>query len=160
NPGALAEDLMVSLRQSSWCGRHRFMVFGVLPLLGFPLFWGLILCASLAAGFGLGYGWSPEELQAAADNPGNLAFFVSAIQCAGLVAIGLVTLLFSRLAGRSAAGRKWMLLAGVICAIYALFIYAHVSHHRFTVGLTWEPQWIQGAVPLLIVWLGELNRQR
>ena len=36
DPRTLAENLMESLRQSSWCGRHRFIAFGLVPKASAP----------------------------------------------------------------------------------------------------------------------------
>ena len=160
NPQALAEDLMWSWRRSTWCGRHRFIVFFLLPLLAFPIFWGLVLWFNLLLGFALGFGWDHNKVQAAADNPATFHYLVMLFHGADYMAIALVAFLFRLLAGRSAAGRNWMLLAGSICTLYSLFIYAHISPHNFTVGLAWQPQWVQAAIPLFIIGLADMNRRR
>jgi hypothetical protein len=160
NPKALAEDLMAARRRSTWCGRHRFIVFALLPLLAFPVFWGLVLWFNLLLGFALGFGWDQHKVQAAADNPATFQYLVMLFHGADYVAIGLVAFLFCLLAGRSAAGRNWMLLACLICTLYSLFIYAHVSPHNFTVGLAYKPQWVQAAIPLFILCLARMNRRR
>jgi len=160
NPQALAEDLMWSWRQSSWCGRHRFIVFALLPLLAFPVLWGLVLWLNLLLGYALGFGWDQKKIDAAVDNPANFHYLVMSVHGADYVAIALVVFLFCLLASRSAAVRNWMILAGSICTVYSLFIYVYASPHILTVGLTWQPQWAQATIPLLIFGLAHANRRR
>jgi hypothetical protein len=160
DPKALAEDLMVARRRSTWCGRHRFIVFALLPLLAFPLFWALVLGFNLVLGFALGFAWDQNKIQAAADNPATFHYLVLLFHGADYAAIALVAFVFCLLAGRSAAGRNWMMLACSICTLYSLFIYAQIFPHNFTVGLTDKPQWVQAAIPLLILCLDQMNRRR
>lgn len=160
NPQTLAEHLMTSQRQASWCGRHRVIAFGLLPLLTFPILWALVLGLDLALGYALGFGWSYHRLRAAADNPATFHYLVMTVNGADYVAIAVVTALFCGLAGRSAAGRSWTLLAGLICALYSLFIGTHLSPHNFAVGLSPWPHWTQAAVPLLVLGMAHWNQRR
>jgi len=160
NPQQLAEDLMVSQRRASWCGRHRFLAFGVLPLLTFPLLWALILCLNLALGFALGFGWSHSRLRDAADNPTTFHYLAIMVNSAAYVAMAVVAGLFCRLAGRSAAGRNWMWLAGLICTAHSLFIHTYFSPHNFAMTISSQPQWIQTLIPLLIFGLAYWNQRR
>jgi hypothetical protein len=151
NPRELADSLMVSLQRSSWLGRHRFIAFVLAPLLSFPVLWCLVLFLHLALGFALFFGWDDHKLHAASSDPvffhrGAMAFYSIDYE-----SIGVVALLFCTLAYRSAAGRLWILWAGVICAVYAMFIYAHVSPHNLTVGLRPAPRWSRGFIPVLIL---------
>lgn len=160
NPESLAEDLMVSVRQSSWCGRHRFITFALVPLLAYPVLWGVVLCSTMVLGLKLGLAWNEKKFHAAAENP--VIFHYASLAFHGLdyAVIALVVLLFCLLAGRSAAGRRWLLFACVICAVYSLFIHPRVSPHALTVGLTWKPQWIRAVIPLLTLGIVHLNRLR
>jgi hypothetical protein len=160
NPEALAEDLMASLRRSTWCGRHAFITFGLLPLLVFPVFWGLVLLLNLSVEFAVGFGWDDKKLHAAADDPAAFGHLAHAAQGADCAAIALAFFLFCLLARRAAAGLKGMVLAGLMCGVYSLFSYTQVSPHNFTIGLTWKPQWIRAAIPLVMVGIAVWNRHR
>jgi hypothetical protein len=118
------------------------------------------LWLNLVVGFALGFGWDEKKFHAAAGNPATFQYLIMLFHGADYVAIALVAFLFCLLAGRAAAGRNWMMLACSICAMYSLFIYAHVSPHHLTVGLTWNPQWIQAAIPMLIICVAQMNRRR
>ena len=160
NPQTLAEYLMVSRRQASWCGRHRVIAFGLLPLLTFPVLWALVLCLHLTLGYALGFGWNHNRLRAVADNPSTFHYLVMTVNGADYVAIAVVTFLFCRLAGQSAVGRSWRLLAGLICTLYSLFIVTYLSPHNFTLGLTPQPHWLQAAIPLLVLGMAHWNQRR
>ncbi len=160
NPKRLAEELMISACRSSWCGRHRFIVFAVIPLLAYPLLWAAVLCLNLALGFALGFGWDVKRLGAMAHSPATFPHLAKAFHTVDYVSIALVALLFCVLAGRFAAGRRWMWLACSICAVYSLFIYVYIAPHFLSVGLTWRPQWIQAVIPLLILSIVHLIRWR
>lgn len=160
DPKALAEDLMVSFRRSTWCGRHAFITFGLLPLLLFPVFWLLVLLLELSLGFAVFFGWDKKALHAAADHPATFHHMVSAAQGADCVAIAFVFLFFCLLARHSAAGLKWLLLAGLICAVYSLFTFAYVAPHNFSVGLAFKPHWSRAAIPLVMVGIIYWSRRR
>jgi len=160
NPYSLAEDLMVSLRRSTWCGRHAFVTFVLLPLLLFPVFWMLVLFLGLSAEFALVFGWDYKALHAAADNPVVFHRCVWALQGADYVAVAAVFAFFCLLARRSAIGLKWIMSAGLICAVYALFIFAHVVPHNFSIGMTFKPQWTRAVIPLLLLGTVYWNRRR
>ena len=150
DPLALAEQLLVALRRSSWWGRHCVIGFGVLPVLAVPVLWLALLFLQLSLEFTLGFGWDPEKLHAAAANPVVFRHLVIVIQCADSIAIALVALLFCWLARRAAVSFKWLVLSCVICSLYASFVYARIRPHHFMLGITWTPQWIEAAIPLLI----------
>ena len=151
NPQELADSLMVTLQRSSWLGRHRLVAFVLAPLLSFPVLWLLVLFGQLFLGFELFFGWDDQKLHTASSDP--VFFHRGAMAFYGLdyASIAVVAGMFCTLAYRSAAGRTWILLAGVICAIYSLFIYAHVSPHNMFIGLARTPQWSRGAVPVLVM---------
>lgn len=150
DPRALAAELMQSLRRGSWWGRHSLIGFGLLPLLAVPVLWALLLCLDLALEFAVGYGWDDQKLHAAADNPVTFQHLVMALHGADYVAMALVTLLFCWLARRSAVSLWWMVTACVICSVYGLFVYTHLKPHFFLFGMSWRPQWIRAAIPLMV----------
>lgn len=39
----LADQLMATLRRSTWWGRHSLVTFGLMPLLAVPLLWSVVL---------------------------------------------------------------------------------------------------------------------
>jgi hypothetical protein len=155
DPFDLARNLMVTVRRSSWWGRHFLITFGFLPLLAFPLLWALFLCLELSLGFALGFGWDHKKLRAAGDNPVTFHHWAMFAHGADYIAIALVALLICWLARRSAVSFVWMLIACLICSTYALVSYTYVWQHGysvgFTVGNTWGSyQWIRAAIPLLV----------
>lgn len=150
DPVALAEHLMVMLLRSSWWGRHSLIGFCLLPLLAVPLLWALLLSLGLSLEFALGFSWDLKKLNIATDNPVAFHHLVMALHGADYVAIALVTLLFCWLARRSGVSLKWMVISCAICSLYALFIWVRIVPHNVTVGISWAPQWIRAAVPLLI----------
>jgi hypothetical protein len=150
DPLALAEQMMAALRRSSWWGRHFIVVFGLLPLLAVPVLWALLLVLNLSLEFALGYDWDWKKLHVAADNPVAFHHLAMAVHGADYVAIALVTLLFCWLARRAAVSFKCMVTACAICSLYALFTQANIKPHFFALVITWPPQWIRAAIPLLI----------
>ena len=160
DPLALAEQMMVTLRRSTWWGRHSVITFCLLPLLAVPVLWFALLLLQLSLGFTLGFGWDTENLHAAAANPVVFRHLVIVIQCADSIAIALVTLLFCWLARRAAVSFKWLVTACAICSLYALFVQASIQPHSFEVGFSRIPQWIEAALPLLIASAIYVLRQR
>lgn len=150
DPLYLAEHQMLLLQRSSWCGRHFFISFCLLPLLAFPVLWALLLGLSLSLIFAVRYGWDKQKLHVAADNPVAFHHLAFALQCADYVAIALVTLLFCWLARRASVSFKWMLTACGICSLCASFIWVHLAPHNLALGVTWHPNWIRVAIPLLV----------
>jgi hypothetical protein len=160
DPFDLAKDLMVTVRRSSWWGRHFFIGFCVLPLLAVPVLWLLLLSLGLSLEFALGYGWNYMKLHVAANNPIAFHHMVIAFNCADYASISLVTLLFCWLARRSAVSLAWLVTACVICSIYALFIQTHIRPHNFILDIAWRPQWFRSAIPLLIAGVIYIVRRR
>jgi hypothetical protein len=152
DPFDLARNLMVTVRRSSWWGRHFLITFGFLPLLAFPLLWALFLGLELSLGLALGgLGWDDNKLRAAFVNPVTFHHWAMFAHGADYVAIALVALLICWLARRSAVSFVWMLIACLICSIYALVSYIYVWPHGYSVGNTWGSyQWIRAAIPLLV----------
>jgi prepilin-type N-terminal cleavage/methylation domain-containing protein len=157
DPFDLANDLMVTVRRSSWWGRHSFVGFGVLPLLVYPVLWALLVVLQVV----LVYGWNMKKLDVAIkNNPVAFHHFIILFQCMDYVAIALATLLFCWLARRSAVNLKWMVIACAVCSVVAVITWGKITGQAFLLGFavshgphrTWilHLQWIRGAVPLLI----------
>ncbi|HUJ71169.1 MAG TPA: hypothetical protein VLZ30_02930 [Verrucomicrobiae bacterium] len=151
NPHDLAERLVTALRQSSWWGRHFIIGFCLLPLVAAPVMWCLLLIAGLWLDFAMGYGLNASRLHFAADNPDSFRHMATAVHGTDYLAITLVTLLFCWLARRSALSLKWTVAACAICSLYALFSRVTIVPHAFSLGISWAPQWIRSAIPLLTV---------
>lgn len=160
DPRTLAEKLMESLRQSSWCGRHRFIAFGLLPVLGFPLFWFALLCLNLSLAYAFGFGWNHQKLQAAAGDPSAFHHLLLVAYGADYLATAVVALAFCLLMRHAAVSRNWILFGCSICVIYSLFTFTYISPHNYTIGAGSHPQWIRGAISLLIVYLSQAHRLR
>ena len=160
DPLDLANDLMVTVRRSSWWGRHSFVGFGVLPLVVYPVLWALLLVLQVALVIMLEYGWNMRKLHVALNSPVAFHHFTILFQCMDYVAIALVTLLFCWLARRSVVNLKWMVIACAVCSVVAVITYGKIKPHAFLLGFavshvphgTWilHMQWIRGAIPLLI----------
>jgi hypothetical protein len=160
DPYILAKQQMIILRRSSWWGRHFLIGFCLLPLFFVPVLWGLLLTLDLSLEFALGYGWDSKKLHAAADNAAAFHHLAMAVHCADYFAIALVTFLFCWLAYRSVVGVRWMVISCAICSLYSLFISIHISPHFFSIGLSWSPQWIRAAIPLLIASIIYVSQRR
>ena len=150
DPFTLAARLMMALRQSSWWGRHVVIAFCGLPLLVFPVLWTLLYFANLSVGFALGFGWNYQKLHVAVRNPESFHHLLLGIRCADYLATALVAILFCWLARRSAVRPTWMVTACAICSLCALFIRVNANPHRLSVLISWNPQWVRFAIPLLI----------
>ena len=150
DPLDLAERLTIALRQSSWWGRHSVIGFCLLPLLAVPVLWGLLLLLGLWLESAMSYGLNPNHLHLAADKPDSFHHIFLAVHCTDYIVIALVALLFCWLAWRSALSLKWTVTACSICSLYALFSRVTIVPHSLMVGVSWTPQWIRFAIPLLI----------
>lgn len=160
NTRTLAENLMDSLQQSSWCGRHRWIAFGLLPVLVFPLCWLMVLGLNLSVAYALGFGWDQKRLHAAARNPLDFHHVSAMAYAADYLSIALVAVAFCLLAGRTAVRRSWILFGGIAWAVCSLFTYTYVSPSDYTVGVSTVPQWTRAAIPLLIIGLAHINHVR
>ena len=160
DPHDLAERLVMTLRQSSWWGRHFIIGFCFLPLVVAPVIWCLLLAAGLWLGFAMGYGLDPHQLGMAADNSVSFRHMAMAVYGTDYIAIALVTLLFCWLARRSALSLKWTVVACAICSLYALFSRVTIIPHSFSLGISWAPQWIRSVIPLVVVSVTYASRWR
>lgn len=122
DPLVLAEQMMVTLRRSSWWGRHYVVTFGLLPLLAYPLLWALVLVLELLVVITLGYGWDSKKLDVAANNPVAFHHLLMACCVMDYLAIALATLLFCWLARRTAVKLKWLAISCALCSLYAVIL--------------------------------------
>jgi hypothetical protein len=150
NPLDLAERLAMAVRQSSWWGRHFVLGFCLLPLVAVPVLWGLLVLLGLWLERAAFYGLDSKQLHIAADRPGSFHHIFLAVHCTDYIAIALVSLLFCWLARRAALSLKWTVTACSICSLYSLFSRVTIVPHSLVVGVSWAPQWIRFAIPLLI----------
>ena len=150
---------MASYRQSTWCGRHFLAVFGFLPLL-FPLFWAVCLGLELLLYYGLEWGWDPQKLKAASENPFILGHWTTLVHVASETAFALAALIFCWLARRSGVSLLWMIIACWICSYYGLFLTIGIAPHQLFLGFYSAPQWGQAAIPLVIAAVASLRYRR
>lgn len=154
DPLVLAEQMMVSLRRSSWWGRHCIVTFVLLPLLTFPVLWLVLLFLELLVTVTLGYGWNQEKLHEAANNPAAFHHLLEAFHVMDYLALGLATLLFCWRARRTAVKLRWMAISCVLCSVVAVITWVKLEPHTITAGFTMNSHldvpWYRGAVPLLV----------
>jgi hypothetical protein len=157
DPLALAEELMVALRRSSWWGRHYVVTFGLLPLLAYPILWALLMLLQMALGFALGYGWNWKKLHVVVSNPVAFHHLTTAFQFMDYAAIALVTLLFCWLARRAVVKLKWTVVSCAICSLCAMIWWGRIEPHSFFMGFSLNSHlhmpWFRGAIPLLVAGL-------
>lgn len=149
DPRTLAGDLIHSFRRSTWCGRHRLVAFGFLPL-AFPVFWIAFLLFELWVGYGLVFGWDWHKVCVAFENPVIFHRGALMVYAASDVAMAAGTLLFCWLARRSGVSFGWLITACLICSIFGLLLFANVSPRNFSLGIYIVPQWSQAAMPWLV----------
>ena len=146
-PVALAEQLAVVLRQSSWWGRHRIIGFCLLPPVG-------IFAASVASLFlvlgSLRVFFSAGEWAVLADQGPGFGLLVKGVQVANYAATAATTLLFCWLAQRSISGPRWAILACGVASLQSFFSYCRIAPHAVSIGYSLSPDWICALIPLLI----------
>jgi hypothetical protein len=154
DPLVLAEQMMATLRRSSWWGRHYVVTFGLLPLLAYPVLWALFLVLELLLVITLGYGWDSKKLDVATNNPVAFHHLLMACHVVDYLAIALATLLFCWLARRAAVKLKWMAISCALCSLYAVIWYVKIEPHSFFLGFSANSHlampWGRGAIPLLV----------
>jgi hypothetical protein len=148
DPLTLADGLMNTFRRSSWWGRHYLVAFGFLPLVAFPLVWGLFMYLQFQLAYAIRFQCDDQKLHAIANNPVTLHHWAVFAYGCDYAAIGLVSLLICWLARRSGVSLLWMTIACLVGATYALVTYTHVSKDNYMAGLTFHPQWIRAAIPV------------
>jgi hypothetical protein len=150
DPLTLADDLMNTFRCSSWWGRHYLFAFGFLPLVAFPLVWGLFMYIQFQLAYAIGFHFDYQRLHAIGNNPVTFHHWATFAYACDYAAITLVSMLICWLARRSGVSLLWMTIACLVGATYALVTYTHISSHNYFVGLTFHPQWIRAAIPASI----------
>ena len=155
-PEALAEHLAAAWRQASWCGRHPWVSFCLLPPLAFLTLWWLLSAGLTVLGFGLlllryGRSFTPADLLAAfARDPDSFAEFYTVVKGLNYLALALSVVGFCQVARRSGAGFRWAWAVCLICSAQGLFVQNALVAHRFTFGYGWPPNWICAIMPILL----------
>jgi hypothetical protein len=127
DPLVLAEQTMMSVRRSTWWGRHYFVTFVVLPLLAYPVLWMLLVIPELLLIFKLGYNSDDEKFDAALNNPITFHHIFLGYQLVDYLAVVLSTMFICWLARRAAVKLKWMLIAGAICSVLFAICFTNVK---------------------------------
>jgi hypothetical protein len=145
-PVALAERVAAVLRNSSWCGRHPVLSFCILPPLGILIIaaLGLLLETVMARLY-----FSAEELNILANDERGMEFLRAILKLTYYGAVALTSILFCRLAWRSARGLRWALMACTFCLLHSYFFSLKIAPHMFTMGYTF-PSRVQDVVATLI----------
>lgn len=154
DPLVLAENLIATVRRSSWWGRHSVIGFCLLPVLAYPILWALFLVLEVVLMVTLGYGWNREKLNVAVNDPVTFHHLLTACHLMDYLAVTLATLLFCWLARRAAVKLKWMAISCALCSLYAVIWYVKIEPHSFSLGVSANSQlampWGRGAIPLLV----------
>lgn len=167
-PSRLADNLIFSLRQRSWPGRHPTLAFCVLPpLLFIPAWlgcatalWGV--CQLLGRVFGAKYLLNDAAMKVWTGDP-ELARQMTLFANHGVTP--LVTLLMTLglfyLLRRLAFGFGWFLLSAICLAISGGFCIIHIGEQALNVGYRWPPfaAW-HAIIPLLAAALVYLKIRR
>ncbi len=166
DPLAVAEQMMETVRRSSWWGRHYVVTFGLLPVLAYPVIWLLFLALEFLLVSGLGFGFDAKKLHAAGGNP----YFAAAVQYMDCLAIALATFLFCWLARHVAVKLKWMAICCAICSMIAVITYTRLDPdtHIFSLGFGLGTSiysflhmpWYRGMIPLLAAGAAYAFQQR
>ena len=171
DPLVLAEQTMMSVRRSTWWGRHCVITFGLLPISAWVL-WILMLFGEMALVYLLGYGWDSKKFEAAARNPITFHHLLLAVRFTDYLGVALVALLFCWLAQRTAVKPRWMVISCVVCSMLAVICWTKleppISAHgemTFTVGATANSNlagmpWLRATIPLLVAGAGYGFRTR
>jgi hypothetical protein len=155
NPLVLAEQMMTSVRRSSWWGRHYVITFALLPVVAYPVVWVLFLILEILLVV-TRYGWDQKKLHTATTNPVTFHYMFLAFQFADYLGIALATLLFCWLARRTAVKLKWMVISCVICSLLAVIFWVRLAPNlsinvngNVSTDLASMP-WFRGTIPLLV----------
>lgn len=160
NPLKLAERMVTARRESSWFGRHFLVTFGFLPLLVFPLLWGLFLFLGFELELGVGFGWDSHKLHLMGNDPVAFRYWSDIAYGTDYLALALVAATFCWLARRWAVSFTWMTIACFIGSAYAAISFTHVARHNYNVGISYHLQWMRALMPMLVVGVVRLNRWR
>jgi hypothetical protein len=155
-PSGLAERLALTMRQSSWWGRHPVIGFCLLPLFGVWPFW-LLVGATLAGAvwlighiFGPAYQVTSDTADALSLDPGELAKYSQLLNALlNSAACVVMSVTFCRLAQRSVSGLKWIIAACAVCSFSGAFTGVYVGPHSISVGIC-APDRICAAIPWIV----------
>jgi hypothetical protein len=150
DPQELAVELAAAQRRSSWFGRHGLVAFGLLPVVGFPVLWALLLAGELWLICGLGFGWDEQKLHLVGDDPVRFRHWANVGYGADYVAIALGALLFCWLARRTGARWAWLGCACLICSALAGSSYLNISSHNLFFGFDWRVHWSRAVIPWVV----------
>ncbi|HTV42235.1 MAG TPA: hypothetical protein VMF08_16815 [Candidatus Sulfotelmatobacter sp.] len=167
DPLVLAEQTMMSVRRSTWWGRHCVVTFGLLPILACLLWYLMLLCEMLLV-YALGYGCNREKLHVAASNPVTLHHLLLAFRFTDYFGVVLVALLFFWLAQRTAVKLRWMVISCAIWSLMAVIFWAELKPNTITAsetGLTLTAggtlstdlasmPWFRATIPVLVAGAG------
>ena len=154
DPLVLAENLIATVRRSSWWGRHSVIGFCLLPVLVYPVLWALFLVLELLLVITVSYGWDSKKLDVAKNDPVAFHRMLMACHVVDYLAIALATLLFCWLAQRAAVKLKWMAISCALCSMAAIITWVKVEPHSLSLGFSMNSQldlpWSRGVIPLLM----------
>ena len=150
DPQMLAENLMTTFRRSNWWGRNYLFTFGFLPLLAFPLLWGLFIFVEFQLAYTIGFGRNAQKLHNISNNPVTFHHWAMVAYGCDYAALGLVALLICWLARRSGVNLFWMTMACLVGATYALFTFTYVQRHNYSIGYSNALHWTRAAVPVCV----------
>ncbi len=123
DPLVLAEQTMISVRRSTWWGRHYVVTFGLLPILAWIL-WVLPLACETWL---VDWGWDSNKFDPA--NPITFHRLLLAFRFTDYLGVALVALLFCWLARRTAVNPRWMVISSVISSMVALIYWTNLVLH-------------------------------
>ena len=156
DPLVLADQAMMSVRRSTWWGRHCVVTFGLLPILAVVL-WALMLFCEMFLVYWLGYGCNDKKFVVAANNPITFHHLVLAFHFTDYLGIAVVALLFCWLAQRTAVKLKWMVISCVIWSLLAVIFGAELKPSPITMTINGAVNsnlagmsWHRAMVPLLV----------
>ena len=173
DPLVLAEQTMMSVRHSTWWGRHCVVTFGLLPILAFIL-WSLMLFCEMGLVYALGYGNDSKKFHVAVNNPITFHHLHLAFRFTDYLGIALVALLFFWLAQRTAVKFRWMLISCAMCSLMAVVFWATLTTFPVTTGETGvtltvngglstdlaSMPWLRAMIPLVVVGAGYFIRRQ
>jgi hypothetical protein len=149
-PQELAKKLAAVQRRFSWSGRHPLVAFGLLPVVGYPVLWALLLAGEFWVLCGVFFGWNTHKLHLMGNDPVSYRYGANVGYGADYVAIGLVALCFCWLARRAVASWTWLGVACLICSVLAAFSCIHIGPHYLSFNCGWQVHWSRAAIPWIV----------
>jgi hypothetical protein len=123
DPLVLAEQTMMSVRRSTWWGRHCVITFALLPIFAW-VFWTLMLVCEMSL---VDWGWDNNKFDPA--NPITVHHLLLAFRFTDYLGVALVALLFCWLAQRTTVNPRWMVISCVISSMVALICWTNLVLH-------------------------------